>query len=376
MISIVIGVPEAAMIEPFEELRQRAGANVFMHPAALCAAAALGFAQIHVLMAWLDDATSRRLVGFWALRQRHVAPFWPSFLATPPYDYAFVSSAVIDPDHVDAVWPAFFDRIAGDRRLPNVIKLKLLDADAASHRPMMAALQARRGTMLKLSERARPFLAGESDRKRSGSTAKKLRQDWNRLSALGSVDIVNDRAADGARAAFELFLELELHSWKGRNGTALLSHDEDAAFTRRLIADLAVHGSASVALLRVDGKSIAAQVLLYSGRMAYTWKTAFDAAFAKFSPGALLVDKVSDELLAGGVTQIESCSSEGGFMENLWTGRRTTVDLLVDVGAEKSASFAAIAMAERGQAWARGMRNRFRGWNAQPKPKTAAATGT
>ena len=46
MISIVIGVPEAAMIEPFEELRQRAGANVFLHPAALCAAAALGFAQI------------------------------------------------------------------------------------------------------------------------------------------------------------------------------------------------------------------------------------------------------------------------------------------------------------------------------------------
>jgi CelD/BcsL family acetyltransferase involved in cellulose biosynthesis len=363
------------MIESFEELRQRAGANVFMHPAALCAAAALGFAQIHVLMAWLEGATSRKLVGFWALRQRRVAPFWPSFLATPPYDYAFVSSAVIDPDYVDAVWPAFFDRIAADPRLPNVMKLELLDADAATHRPMMAALQDRRGPMLKLSERARPFLWGESDRKRSGSTAKKLRQDWNRLSALGSVDIANDRTADGACAAFEVFLELELRSWKGRNGSALLSHDEDAAFTRRLIADLAAHGGASVALLRVDGKAIAAQVVLYSGRMAYTWKTAFDAAFAKFSPGALLVDKVSDELLAKGIAQIESCSSDAGFMGALWTGRRTTVDLLVDLGAEKSIGFAAIAMAERGYARARGMRDRWRAWSAQPKPKTVAVTG-
>jgi CelD/BcsL family acetyltransferase involved in cellulose biosynthesis len=374
MISIVIGVPEAAMIEPFEELRQRAGANVFLHPAALCAAAALGFAQIHVLMAWVQGATSRKLVGFWALRERRVAPFWPSFLATPPYDYAFVSSPVIDPDYDDAVWAGFFDSIAGDARLPKVIKLKLLDADAATHRPMMAALQARGGPMLKLSERARPFLSGESDRKRSGSTAKKLRQDWNRLSALGSVDIANDRTAEGARAAFERFLELELRSWKGQNGTALLSDDEDAAFARRMIADLAAHRGASVALLRVDGKPIAAQVLLYSGSMAYTWKTAFDATFAKFSPGALLIDKVSDALFAGGIAQIESCSSDGGFMENLWIGRRMTVDLLIDVGQEKSAGFAAIAMAERGYAWAREMRNRLRAWVPVPKSKTIVAT--
>jgi hypothetical protein len=161
MISVVIGVPEAAMIEHFEELRQRAAANAFLHPAALCAAAALGFAQIHVLMAWLENSTGRKLVGFWALRDRRIAPFW-RFLATPPYDYAFVSTPVIDPYYRDAVWPAFFDAIARDRSLPNVMKLKLLDADDPSHAPMMAALQARNGQMLTLSERARPFLNSAS----------------------------------------------------------------------------------------------------------------------------------------------------------------------------------------------------------------------
>jgi CelD/BcsL family acetyltransferase involved in cellulose biosynthesis len=370
MISIIIGVPEAAMIEPFEELRQRAETNVFLHPAALCAAAVLGFAQIHVLMAWLGAGTSRRLVGFWALRERRVAPFWPSFLATPPYDYAFVSSPVIDPEYADVVWPAIFDRIAADPALPNVIKLEVLDAGAATHHPMMAALQARRGPMVRLSERARPYLASEADRKRSGSTAKKLRQDWKRLCALGTVDIVNGRTPDAARAAFEVFLELELRSWKGRNGTALLSDEEDAAFARRLIAELATHQAASVALLRVDGTPIAAQVLLYSGNVAYTWKTAFDAAFARFSPGALLVDKASDELLASGIAQIDSCSSDGGFMENLWTGRRTTVDLVVDLGSRASIGFRGVVAAERGYAWARGTRNRLRAWNPWPKPKT------
>jgi CelD/BcsL family acetyltransferase involved in cellulose biosynthesis len=372
MISVVIGVPEAAMIETFEELRARAGANVFLHPAALAAAAALGFAHIHVLMAWLDDATSRKLVGFWALRERRVAPFC-TFLATPPYEYAFVSSPVIDPQHRDAVWTAFLDAIAKHPALPKVMKLKLLDADDAAHRPMMAALAARRGPVLTLAARARPFLSSPDERKRSGSTGKKLRQDWNRLSALGAVDIANDRSADGARGAFEVFLELEQRSWKGTSGTALLSHDEDAAFARTLIAELGKRACASVALLRVDDKPIAAQVLLYSGSTAYTWKTAFDAEFAKFSPGALLIDRVSDELFASGIAQIESCSTDGGFMENLWAGRRNTVDLLVDLGAKQSLGFAALAFGERGYAAARALRNRVRGWKFQ-KRKTLVPT--
>ncbi len=69
---------------------------------------------------------------------------------------------------------------------------------------------------------SRPFLGGETERKRSGSTAKKLRQDWNRLSALGAVDIANERTPETVREAFEIFLALEAQSWKGQNGTALL----------------------------------------------------------------------------------------------------------------------------------------------------------
>ena len=91
--------------------------------------------------------------------------------------------------------------------------------------------------------------------KRSGSTRKKLRQDWNRLSALGAVDIVNNRAPD-AREAFETFLTLENASWKGARGTALLCNAADAAFARQMIAALAERGNASVALLRVDGRPL------------------------------------------------------------------------------------------------------------------------
>jgi len=368
MISVEMRAPDLTIVPHWDALARRATANVFMHPAALCAAAAAGFARVHVLLAWEGET----LVGLWALRERRFG-FLPGCLAAPPYEYAFVASPVIDPQHADAVLPAFFDAIANARHLPNVIELKLLDGDADSFGAMMTALGGR--PFLKLSERTRPFLHGPAERKKSGSTAKKLRQDWNRLSALGAVDVANERAGEAVRDAFEVFLRLESQSWKGESGTALLSDDDDAAFARRWIAALAAHGSASVALLRLNGKPVAAQVLLYSGTMAYTWKTAFDAEFSKFSPGALLIDKVSDALFAAGTETIESCSPAGSFMEQLWTGRRATVDMLVDVGARKSLAFMVAALGERAYAFAREFRGRLRGLSLPlPKRKSLAVT--
>ena len=370
MISVEIRAPDLTLVPHWDALARRAAANVFLHPAALCAAAAAGFAVMHVLLAWEGEA----LVGLWALRERRFG-FLPTFLAAPPYEYAFIASPVIDPKHANTVMPAFFDAIAKARNLPNVVELKLLDGDAKSFRAMMSAIGGR--PLLKVSEHTRPFLNDAAERKRSGSTGKKLRQDWNKLSALGAVDVVNERTPDAARDAFEIFLKLESKSWKGENGTALLSNENDAAFARRWIAALAAHGGASVALLRVDEKPIAAQVLLYSGTMAYTWKTAFDAEFAKFSPGALLIDKVSDALFASGTETIESCSPAGSFMAQLWTGRRATVDVLVDVGAHRSLGFVLAAFGERAYTFAREFRDRLRAvsW-LLPKRKSVAVTRT
>lgn len=373
MISITIGAPDPATAAAFEALCARAVPNVFMHPAALAAVTATEFAHVHMLQAWSGTGDTRKLVGAWALRERRIAPFWPRFLESPPYDYAFAASPVIDPEHVDVVMPALLDAIADDPKLPKVIKLKLLDGAAAA--PLTAALRARHGQVRTLAEHPRPFLGGDADRKRAGSTAKKLRQDWNKLNALGAADVTNARDGEAVRAAFEIFLEMERRSWKGASGTALLSHDEDAAFVRLLIGNLGDRGGTSVALLRLDGRPIAAQVLLYCGTMAYTWKTAFDAEFARVSPGALLIDKVTDALLAQGVTQIESCATEDSFMAQLWTGRRTTVDLLVDVG-DHAVSFALAALGERAYAAARMLRDRLRAahWLPAPRRKNLAVT--
>ena len=360
-IKVTLCSPDHDIAGHWAALSRRARANVFMNPAALKAAHATHFAHLHMLLAWLPDAQPERLVGVWALQDAHLTPLWPSFLAAPPYYYAFLSNPVIDPEFMDEVVAAFLDAIEQDQRLPNVVRLRCLDADSRSYTAILDALAARGAHTLKLSQRERPFATREFGLKRSGSTRKKLRQDWNRICALGTVEILNDRSEAAAQAAFETYLAMEAASWKGARGTALLCDENHATFARCLIAALAAEGNASVALLSVNGRPVAAQVLLYCGSMAYTWKTAFDAEFASYSPGTLLVDKVSERLFASeGIDAIESCSPEGGFLSQLWDGRRATVDLLADLGTGNSLKFAAVAMGERSYAHLRRIRNNLR----------------
>jgi len=376
-ISVSICSPELDITAHWSALVRRAPANVFMHPAALKAAHATGFADIHMLLAWAQDAQPERLVGVWALQRTRVTPLWPSFLAAPPYNYSFLSDPVIDPAFTNDVVAAFFDAIEREPSLPKVIRLRYLDGSAETYPAIMSALAARAAQALKLAERERPYVTKGFGLKKSGSTRKKLRQDWNRLGALGAVDIANDRTPAAVQDAFETYLAMEAASWKGSRGTALLCAEKDASFSRRLISDLAAGENASVALLRVDGRPIAAQVLLYCGTTAYTWKTAFDVEFGKFSPGALLVDKMTEQLFAeAGIEAIESCSPEGGFMNQIWDGRRTSVDMLADVGARKSLGFRAMVASERGYAQLRGLRNRLRdvSWSPQTWRKRAAVS--
>jgi Acetyltransferase (GNAT) domain len=225
-------------------------------------------------------------------------------------------------------------------------------------------------TPLVLSEHARPFVTREFGVKRTGSTRKKLRQDWNRLSGLGAVEVVNDRTPEGVALAFESFLALEKASWKGAQGTDLLSDPRDAAFVRKLLQQLASGHNASVALLRVNGEAVAAQVLMYCGATAYTWKTAFDANYAKYSPGSLLIDRLTEDLFAGpDIFAINSCAAETSFMAQLWAGRRTMVDLLVDIGPTKSLPYRMEAGRQLGYERLRDLRDRLRSRIAAPTAK-------
>ena len=373
MISVSICSPSSDVAAAWADLAGRAASNVFMEPTALRVAEATGFADVRMLLAWDDAAAPRRLVGLWALQVKRIASFWPSVLDSRPFNYAFLSTPVIDPAYVDDVMPAMLAAVQHDSELPKVLHLHSFEQETPCFAALQRELTKQGGAQRILDETNRPYATRDEGVKKSGSTRKKLRQDWNRLSALGAVDVVNDRTPVRVREAFEAFLKLEQASWKGARGTALLCDDADASFVRELVAKLAAEGRASVALLRVDGKAIATQVVMYSGRTAYTWKTAFDAEYARYSPGMLLVDKVTEQLFADpAIESIDSCSYEDGFMAKLWTARRKMVEMLVHVGPGTSAAFALEQARLLGYHEAKRIRNQWRARRAATPPQAKA----
>jgi CelD/BcsL family acetyltransferase involved in cellulose biosynthesis len=374
MITVTIDSPTSDRGPDWDDLVARATSNAFMNPAALRAACKTGFANVHVLSAWAQEGSGRRrLAGLWALQVRRFAPLWPAVLEALPYNYAFLSSPVVDPAHADEVVAAFLDAIERSA-LPTVLNLPSFEAEGPVYTALQKALAARGIAPLVLSAFARPYVTREHGVKRSGSTRKKLRQDWNRLSGLGTVEVVNDRTAGSVQQAFASFLALEKASWKGARGTALLSDPADAAFVRQLLHDLAATGDASVAQLRVNGAVIAAQVLMYCGATAYTWKTAFDAAYAKYSPGAQLVDRITDQLLASPeIKAINSCAAEASFMGMLWSGRRAMADMLIDIGPGRSLAYRVEAVRLAGYQRLRSLRQSMSGRSSVPGKAGAAA---
>jgi hypothetical protein len=339
MISVTVARPDAALEAHWEELRPFAH-NAFMDPAALNAAGNAMFAIIYVLLAWEVGAEPAKLVGMWALQAKQLL-LWP-FLEGLPFNYAFLSTPVLHPDYAEDTMPAFLAAIAANKSLPPTLVLRDLDAQGREYSAILEA--AKKLPQLELRTDMRPVATREVGLKRSGSTRRKLKQDWNRLAATGELKLANVREAGEIGGAFEAFLELEARSWKGAGGTALLSNARDAGFARTLIGDMAARGNASVALLTLDGKPIAAQVLLYCGKTAYTWKTSYDPDLGKFSPGTLLVDRISMELLDSGKAEaIDSCARGDGFMAQLFTARKPMVDLVISARAARTQAFIAVS---------------------------------
>ncbi|WP_310618456.1 GNAT family N-acetyltransferase [Flexibacterium corallicola] len=134
--------------------------------------------------------------------------------------------------------------------------------------------------------------AWQSSPPSSSSLPKRLRTYQRNLQSLGSVEFIQSQTPETVHTAFERFLALEANSWKGRQGSALLQRKQTTRFGRKIITTFAQSGQVQIHELQLNRKVIASLITLNQNGHVFTWKTAYDEAFAKFSPGRLLLHAV------------------------------------------------------------------------------------
>jgi hypothetical protein len=95
------------------------------------------------------------------------------------------------------------------------------------------------------------------------------------------------------------------------------------AFAREAISNLAAVDAVRIHSIDFNGKSIASTVVLMMGGEAYTWKTAYDEAYARYSPGKLLMGELTEwHLDDANIVRSDSCAvPDHPIMSRFWQER-------------------------------------------------------
>ncbi|WP_320076624.1 GNAT family N-acetyltransferase [Novosphingobium ovatum] len=185
----------------------------------------------------------------------------------------------------------------------------------------------------------------------SGKKRKELRRQTARLSELGTLRVERHADATGLDAWSRDFLTLEAAGWKGAAGSALASQPATAALFTQALQGAAARGRLDRLALLLDGRPIAMLASFVTAPLAFSFKTAFDEAYARFSPGVLLQRENLQLLRRPGIAACDSCAAAGHPMiDHLWRERRPIGSLSIAIGgALRRGLFAPLSRMETGR---------------------------
>ncbi|WP_421856948.1 GNAT family N-acetyltransferase [Oricola sp.] len=232
----------------------------------------------------------------------------------------------------------------GDRdvQLPKIMVLP----DVWTGSPAVAALRGvaiGRGLAVHTTDTVqRPFLKSELDsvdylqasiRGHSRRNFGRLRRQ---LEEMGTLEYDIARSPQEIRVAMEEFLLLENSGWKGRQRTSLMADRLRAAFAREAVNNLAERDLCRIHSFKLDGQVFASLIVFVQSGHAWTWKTTYDEKLAQYSPGTLLILRVTESHLDDpNILVTDSCAVEDHpVMSRLWMERREFATLVIGLRPE------------------------------------------
>ncbi len=209
--------------------------------------------------------------------------------------------------------------------------------------PVYAALQgvlaggSRQAAIVHREERA--LLASDLDADAywqaslSSKKRKELRRQLNRLSDEGRVAFVSQADDTNLAEWIEQFLVLESAGWKGRAGSALATEPRTATLFRESLIGAATHGKLERLTLTLNDRPIAMLASFLASPGAFSFKTAFDEQYARFSPGVLLQRENLAMLDRENIAWCDSCAaSDHPMIDRIWRERRAIGRISIAIG--------------------------------------------
>lgn len=255
------------------------------------------------------------------------------------HDNAFCGIPLIRHGFEETVWDALLawaDCHAGTALFLHLPQLPL-DGNVTMALHRLLARTDRPASVAQQEERAllRSELPPESyfEQSMSAKKRKELRRQHNRLSELGNLVFERQEGAEHIAGWIDEYLALEARGWKGRDGSALAQEPANAALFTEALTGAAHQGRLERLALRLDGKAIAMLANFLCPPGAFSFKTAYDEDYARFSPGVLLQRENLSLLDRRGIDWTDSCAAaDHPMIERIWREKRAMVRLSVAIG--------------------------------------------
>jgi CelD/BcsL family acetyltransferase involved in cellulose biosynthesis len=291
----------AAVAEEWEDLADRTQATPFVEPGWIAAWwRAFGSGRLEVHVVRRDD----RLVGVLPVGLRAGRAASPTNFHTPAFGLVAEDGGAAD-------------RLAAavlDRR-PRRLSVGFLDADGPDLAALLRGAAAARYRPILRTQLRSPFirLAPSLDAyraQRRSSAMADLRRKRRRLSERGHAALERVTGGPDLANALDEGFRLERLGWKGSRGTAVASVPALREFYGEVARWAAARGWLRLFLLRIDGRALAFYYGLEHRHVLHLLKGGYDPAWARLSPGQLLLEDVIASGFSHGIERIELGGSD------------------------------------------------------------------
>ncbi|QOV95351.1 GNAT family N-acetyltransferase [Novosphingobium sp. ES2-1] len=201
----------------------------------------------------------------------------------------------------------------------------------------LSELQGRKAALVMREQRAMLHSPLSPDlyleRALTGKKRKELRRQHARLAEQGALAFERQLDATDLESWIEQFLLLERRGWKGTSGSAMACASTTESLFRKALVEAAGIGRLERLALTLDGRPIAMLANFLTPPGSFSYKTAFDEDFARFSPGVLLQRENLALLSRPDISWCDSCAApDHPMIDSLWTERRPIGRISVAIG--------------------------------------------
>ncbi len=244
---------------------------------------------------------------------------------------SFCTAVLIREGHGHAFWSILFAALAADPGWARscAVALPMLPYDSQAFESLSRVAAARNWALTIVEDHARALangtesLDGYWDTHVRAKKRKEIRRQSARLAELGTVVVDELTDSDDIIPWITEFLTLEHSGWKGAAGSALAAAPGTDGYFRAVVTAAHTSGRLCFVALRLDGRAIAMLVTLLAGEAAFSFKTAYDEALARFSPGVLIQRDNLPILARRHVAWADSCAApDHPMIDSLWAERR------------------------------------------------------